>query len=171
MISPSYPDYIATYHHYGLFYAIYTPLNQTKNTLNPITSNLLMIKLPENLSSTKNNPSQGTQVCNMQSAVGTFLPSHLAFRRSSTWSLGSLHRYIPISSNVGKTIVINQPWLGMVNITITPVKMMMTVGWCKWHCFTHIIPAIYQTIKKNGLIANDGIRTATVTLCVYNIYI
>ena len=31
---------------------------------------------------------------------------------------------------------LNHPWLGMVNIP--PVNMVMTGGWCKWHCFTHI---------------------------------
>ena len=30
----------------------------------------------------------------------------------------------------------HNPWLGMVNIP--PIKMVMTGGWCKWHCFIHI---------------------------------
>ena len=39
------------------------------------------------------------------------------------------------SGHVGKTII-NHPWQGMV--PIAPVKMVMTGGWCRWHCFIHI---------------------------------
>ena len=38
--------------------------------------------------------------------------------------------------NVGKTMS-ETTHLGMVNIA--PIEMVMTGGWRRWHCFTHIM--------------------------------
>ena len=52
--------------------------------------------------------------------------------------------------DVGKTMSLLPPiFLGMVSLYmfIPSVKMLMTGAWCKWHCFTRIVPPIYQNIK------------------------
>jgi hypothetical protein len=54
-------------------------------------------------------------------------------------------------------------FLGMVYIYIPPINMVMTGGWCKWHCFN---PHYMANKDGNRWYGHIGLRMGILTMVV-----